>query len=332
MENIYHLLLLALRRLYKQTCPQKENKDIAEVLNYINDPEVANKIIFDTLNNNEACMISRIGATEMAALLNYIAIKANNKNPFSFITCKTSEWWWRKSVTEQMAQWSGFFPSTKQMLNRFSELTLTDCKEIDILGSWLEGELKIAPYLMNSKKIMIHYIEPFFSEHPWTRYLQGKKVLVIHPFDSLIKSQYTQRKHLFKNPEILPDFDLKVIPAVQSLGGHCKDYPDWFAALDSMKEKINNTDFDICLIGCGAYGLPLAAHCKRIGKKAIHLGGVLQLMFGIRGKRWDLVGYGVNGKYKLPHDYTYLYNDYWIRPTPQYTPKNSTEVEGSSYW
>lgn len=335
MENLYHLSILVIRKLYRSYFSKKEkpqNNDIASVLKYINDPEVANQIIFDTLAKEEPCMIARIGATEMSAVLNYLSIKENQRNPFTFITDKTSEWWWRDSVAKQMSQWSGFFPATEDMLNRFAEMTLNDCKEIDILGSWLEGELKLSAYLKNSQKIMIHYLEPFFSEHPWTRYLKGKKVLVIHPFDALIKSQYQRREKLFQNPDILPDFDLQVIPAVQSLGGVCPDYPDWFSALDSMKEMIDKTDFDICLLGCGAYGLPLAAHCKRIGKKAVHLGGVLQLLFGIRGKRWDKIGYGVNGKFKLAHDYTHLFNEYWIRPTSSYIPKNAKEVEDSSYW
>lgn len=335
MESFYHCSILSLRKLYKmyfQSNDKRNNQDIASILNYINDPEVANQVIIDTLTNESSCMIARIGATEMSAVLNYLSIKANNKNPLTFITGKTSEWWWKESIAKQMTQWSGFFPSNEEMLNRFAEMTLEDCKEIDILGSWLEGELQLSPYLENSKKIMIHYLEPFFSEHPWTKYLQGKKVLVVHPFDSLIKRQYQIREKLFSNPEILPEFDLKVIPAVQSLGGSCKDYPNWFVALDSMKEKIDKTDFDVCLLGCGAYGLPLAAHCKRLGKKAIHLGGVLQLLFGIRGKRWDKVGFGSKGKYKLPHDYTKFYNEFWIRPTTEFIPQNAKTVEGSSYW
>lgn len=47
---------------------------------------------------------------------------------------------------------------------------------------------------------------------------------------------------------------------------------------------MDKIDYDICLIGCGAYGFPLAAHAKRKGKKAVHLGGALQLLFGIKGK------------------------------------------------
>lgn len=49
-----------------------------------------------------------------------------------------------------------------------------------------------------------------------------------------------------------------------------------------MKDEIDKQDYDIALIGCGAYGFPLAAHIKRSGKKAIHLGGALQLLFGIK--------------------------------------------------
>ena len=40
-----------------------------------------------------------------------------------------------------------------------------------------------------------------------------------------------------------------------------------------MKAEINKSNYDICILGCGAYGFPLAAHVKRMGKKAIHMGG-----------------------------------------------------------
>ena len=53
-----------------------------------------------------------------------------------------------------------------------------------------------------------------------------------------------------------------------------------------MKSEIDKCDYDVCLIGCGAYGFPLAAHVKHKGKQAIHLGGTLQLLFGIKGNRW----------------------------------------------
>lgn len=51
-----------------------------------------------------------------------------------------------------------------------------------------------------------------------------------------------------------------------------------------MQDEISKEDYDICLIGCGAYGFSLAAYVKRCGKQAIHMGGALQLLFGIKGK------------------------------------------------
>ena len=42
-----------------------------------------------------------------------------------------------------------------------------------------------------------------------------------------------------------------------------------------MIKEIQMHEFDVCLIGCSAYGLPLAAAVKNMGKQAIHIGGPL---------------------------------------------------------
>ena len=86
---------------------------------------------------------------------------------------------------------------------------------------------------------------------------------------------------------MLPDFELKTIKAVQTIAGQKSEFETWFDALESMKDQISKTDFDIAIIGCGAYGFPLASYVKDLGKQAIHLGGVTQLLFGIKGKRWE---------------------------------------------
>jgi hypothetical protein len=90
-----------------------------------------------------------------------------------------------------------------------------------------------------------------------------------------------------------------------------------------MKSEIDKTEYDICIIGCGAYGLPLAAHVKRMGKKSIHLGGVTQLLFGIKGKRWE--------EY-IVWPYMNLFNEHWIRPGERSSVKNGNSVEGGCYW
>lgn len=121
--------------------------------------------------------------------------------------------------------------------------------------------------LRNSQFIALRLLEPFWSKQPWTKALENKKILVIHPFAEAISKQYNQREVLFNNPTMLPQFkDFHVIKAVQSLGGDDKRFSDWFEALDWMKNEMDKIDYEICLIGCGAYGFPLAAYAKNKGK------------------------------------------------------------------
>lgn len=124
-----------------------------------------------------------------------------------------------------------------------------------------------------------------FYDNPWTKALENKRVLVIHPFVDTIRSQYEKRKLLFST-ELLPRFkELSFVKAVQSNAGGYEDleYKSWFEALEYMKSEIDKASFDVALVGAGAYGMPLSAYCKKIGKQAIYMGGGLQILFGIRG-------------------------------------------------
>ena len=102
-----------------------------------------------------------------------------------------------------------------------------------------------------------------------------------------------------------------------------------------MENEIDKIDFDIAIIGCGAYGLPLAAHVKRIGKQAVHMGGGTQLLFGILGKRWT-EQYSGSFHYRpgidISLDYHPLFNEYWVFPGQNEKPKGSDKVDNSCYW
>ena len=115
------------------------------------------------------------------------------------------------------------------------------------------------------------------------------------------------------------------------MGGVNNGFETWFDALKWMEDEIDKKDYDICIIGCGAYGFNLAAHVKRSGKKAIHMGGVTQMLFGIKGRRWENPNYIVTDKEK-PFTYLHLFNEYWIRPTLEYQPLNAMKVENGCYW
>jgi hypothetical protein len=296
-----------------------------QCLDSVQDATMASQIIYDTLMTENPCMIVRFGSTELACLSNYLGVKNNNGKYIDYIKGKVQPWWWEENIINQMQQWSGFFPATVEKIEQFCNLMLSDIPLVDVLGFYREEEHYFDDLLGIHAKVNFELLNPYFSKIPWTRALEGKKVLVVHPFAQTIKSQYKKRELLFEN-NLLPAFELLTIQAVQTIAGIKSDFSDWFEALDYMKQQINKTDYDICLIGCGAYGFPLAAHVKRQGKKAVHLGGSLQLLFGIRGKRWE------NENYNPTYNFAKLINEYWVKPGDVEKPKGAEEVEDACYW
>jgi hypothetical protein len=323
MKSNYKLntfLLKLLKRLYLVIYPNSIST--GRNWNMFSHKEYANDLIYKQLMSNEPCMIARFGSTEMGCLVNYIGVKQNNESWADYIKGKSLQWWWNTTIMNQLQSWSGFFPPTIENIEKFCELMINDMSQIDILGSWLHEENYFKQNLIGIKRVVLEDLEPFFATNPWTLALEGKKVLVVHPFAETIISQYSKRELLFDN-NLLPLFELKTIKAVQSVAGEKTNFKDWFEALESMKNKIDSTDYDICIIGCGAYGFPLAAHVKRSGKKAVHLAGVTQLLFGIKGKRWEEF---------IVWPYENLFNEHWVRPKENDKPKSADIVEGACYW
>lgn len=262
------------------------------------------------LLSDEPCMIARLGSVELQALalVRYF--------PLSIFLKKRS--------FRQIRNNAGFFPVSMKSLKAFYKVYRDAVKEMDLLVRWRVEELLFGDWLNKKKYVHIYGFHPFFQpEHPWTFALKGKRILVVHPFADTIESQYkNHRKDLFENEEMLPEFaSLQTVKAVQSIAGNPVGFSTWFEALDWMKTEIDKKDFDIALLGCGAYGVPLAAHIKQIGKKAVYMGGVLQMLFGIKGSRFEC------SKISSP-----FINEYFVYPDDADRPENADFVEGGCYW
>lgn len=313
-------ILKSLRKLYATFDPKKLDHRNWKLFS---NKAYSNNLISNILSADSPCLIARLGSTELLCVKNYLGVAGRTDRSFAkYITFEVPAWWWEESVVKQMHQNAGFFPPEVSGLEKFSELLLEDVREIDLLGSWLNDEKYLEDELRLSKRVVLEDLEPFFASSPWTSVLEGKKVLVVSPFSEQIESQYAKRTKIFDNG-LLPDFELKTIKAIQSIAGEQVDYADWFEALGYMKEQISGHDFDICILGCGAYGLPLAAHVKRIGKKAVHLGGVTQMLFGIKGRRWEEL---------IVWPYMNLFNEHWVRPSTATRPVEASKVENGCYW
>lgn len=319
MKKIEIITLKALRKIYGKLFATKSSTYDRG----ITDPDKASELIYNLLASGKPCMIARYGAFELTSVINYLGVKNAQHSCLKYITGNELQWWWNKRLMGFMQSNAGFFPSTEENLMKFGDMMVEDSKQLDILGSWLPEEEILKKYFnLSYQRIFLKYLEPYWNNLPWTRYLEGKRVVVVHPFAESIKNQYDNyRDKIFENPMVLPNFtSLRVVKAVQSLGGN-SEFKDWFEALEYMKDKVDQEDYDVCLIGCGAYGFPLAAHVKRMGKQAIHLGGALQLLFGIRGNRWDNMD-----------EYKPLINEYWTRPKGDEIPQAKDKVENGCYW
>ena len=136
--------------------------------------------------------------------------------------------------------------------------------QIDVLAIWFHPfEDYYIKELMSNDVICTYLLnfEPWneTTVH-WSAALKDKKVLVIHPFAETIRDQYEKRELLFPGTDILPEFELHTLKAVQTLAGIKDDrFSTWFEALEWMYQEAMKIDFDVAIIGCGAYGMPLAA-------------------------------------------------------------------------
>lgn len=273
--------------------------------------EEANQFILESLNDKEPFFVGRLGSVELECLCHYLY----------FLRRATDHESYPNNVKMMMNMNAGFFPSEDGMLDRFSKIYIDGIKNMDLIWSmWFsvyEDKLYSDYY---SDKMIADYdatVFPYDKKDPWTAALKGKKVLVIHPFEDSIRQNYLNKEKLFKNKSFLPEFDLLTLKSVQSIAGNKTEYINWFEALASMQNRIEQIDFDIALIGAGAYGLPLGAYVKSIGKKAVHVGGILQLFFGIKGKAWNKLG---------------IYNEAWTSPMETEVPQDFKKVEAGRYW
>ncbi len=184
------------------------------------------------------------------------------------------------------------------------------------------------------KELMSRSLEPFYAiienEIPWSHYLLGKKILIVSPFVDSFQKQlnngfkmFTGEK--FKTQDIfLPGQEFVFYKSFNTLAGN-HIHENWVETYNIMCNAIQKLDFDIALLSCGGYGMPLCNFIKNdLKKSAIYIGGGLQLLFGVIGQRW------------LTHPVILKIikenNSKFIRPSGDEIVNQTNSVEGGCYW
>ena len=154
---------------------------------------------------------------------------------------------------------------------------------------------------------------------------EGKKILVVSPFEESLKYQYARRYKIMNN-YTYPNFELVTYKTkiLYNDGTETKEQlgtttNNWEEEWMRMAEEISKLDFDIAWLSCAAYSPFLGDYIVHtMGKKAIYVGGILNMFFNIYGERFKA--------------YTSYCNiDYMIDPFENKEIENMTAGRGQAY-
>jgi hypothetical protein len=217
---------------------------------------------------------------------------------------------------------AGVFPATDEAFDRFGARYLEAVREMDILAMWFNaGERQVLRReCPGATLVTLPSLEPFLSAVPWSAALEGRRVLVVHPFTETIRHQHARRTVLWEDPRVLPAFELLTLRVPLSAGLVPPEHPTWSEALTALTDQMDKLAYDVAIIGAGAFSLPLAVHAKRRGAVGVHLGGGTQLLWGIIGTRWEEGGF------------QRFFRESWVRPSPDETPEGVAKIERGAYW
>ncbi len=210
----------------------------------------------------------------------------------------------------------------------FAEAAAEATRAADILAAGWYKPLAAAEATFlqgtQSLKVDLPALEPYYApEHlQWTRLLAGQRVAVVSPFTQTIQQQL--KKPIWPNG-LLPSAFWTTIrtgfPPSIAPNGPCawpSTITSWKEATDLLVQQIEEANVRVVLLGCGALGMLVAHRLRTSGHICIVLGGALQILFGIKGRRWLVEPVSAN------------FNENWIFPLER--PSGAAFIEGACYW
>ena len=299
-------------------------------------------------NNPKPLFIGKIGANELIIIYQAILIQQCQMTDFSM------------DMKRDGSDVAGIHPNTKEGFINFVRIYLEAIKSMNIIASWNERLINVEEYIwrnyiVNSKQslltnkanqeplgiVELTTLESFYTERQywWQNLYENKTILVITPFTKSIQKQLDNRENVFRgkwkgfwSDKISFKFINFPHPYNVSSAEDKAKYPESnYKLLLKYEKEIDEVynsvgSFDIALVGAGGNSILLCDYIKRVkGKSAFHLGGGLQMMFGVYGNRWD-------PKFNNSPFLKEYINDSWIRPIPEEVPPEYKKQENGAYF
>tara|TARA_R110000737_G_scaffold10176_1_gene25841 strand:+ start:3358 stop:4206 length:849 start_codon:yes stop_codon:yes gene_type:complete len=274
----------------------------------------SNEFIINLIKSNKPFFISRVG------------IGSETYSSYHYETTGTI------GRYETLDNNAGIYYTNDEDIKRYNLFYSNALKNSDALATWTDNVLKEQLYYIEKYKLpKLDYrvIEPFYQIEnniiPFTHHLSDKKILIISPFIDSFREQIDKEFKLYKNTNIfLPGQKFIYYKSLNTSAGNRIDgHSNWMDTYLQMIKEIKELDFDIALVSCGGYGLPICNYIKEhMNKSSIYVGGGLQLLFGVIGNRWLSDPNWRQRIFESPSEF--------IRPKE--IQKNSKKVENSCYY
>ena len=243
-------------------------------------------------------------------------------------------------IFQHMVVNAGLYPTLPDTIDQWAEhMILNVLPLMDLMVEWnpsakLQEHHLLETHAKQSKRTVLRALEPYYESDPSNRYTlaipEGSKIAIVSPFwDSILHQVPNLDKIWHTHPIWMKPSHLFLpiqtfyspLVAGDRHNQWSPHLPDWRAACDEITEKVKALDAKYVFVGCGALSLPIVAALKRAGCIAIHTGSAPQIMFGIKGKRWD--NHSVISKF---------YNSSWIRPSAREIPEGARAIENACYF
>lgn len=243
-----------------------------------------------SLETGTGFAVGKLGLSEQA-LLAY---------PFLIERCRDPRQ--AAALTAQTRQHSdvnlGIFPVDRDGMLEFAQSHATATRALDLVGlvgGRLESDL-IADLSIAAPTIDLHEMEPDRSipddsARCYLPLLSGRRVLIVSSIATILAARANKDtfeavwsktgKRWFEPAEVSAlEFPYTYDVETRRRFGTSQNLLAWII------ERIDPRTFDVALIAGASLGIPLAAEIKAMNRPAVALGGALQVLFGVGGKRW----------------------------------------------
>jgi hypothetical protein len=183
----------------------------------------------------------------------------------------------------------------------------------------------------HGKKVALRSLEPYYvnKENRWSSVIKDEHICVVTSFAESASLQVQKGEHVVwdKNAGYLWPKQISFVktgyaPALAHGRAGWEESPEsWKEAVEYTVGEVLKSDARVVFIGCGGLGMIIGARLKAAGKICIVMGGATQVLFGIKGHRWET----------HPVISTFWGKE-WIWPSIEETPRGAGGVEDACYW